>query len=117
MKHMKWQDTINEFLTEIQAQHAPENTVLAYQSDLSQFVKFLSQHFGPEGYWDQVDENVLNVYMQEWLMNQRYTSSTLARKIAVLRTFFRWLFQRGFVDVNRSTHLRYPKLDRHLPHT
>ncbi|MEM4202574.1 MAG: tyrosine-type recombinase/integrase [Candidatus Methanomethylicaceae archaeon] len=116
MRLMEWQNTIREFLTEVrQVQRASENTVLAYQNDLSQFAEFLSKQFGPEEDWNQVDENALNIYTRDWLMKQHYTSSTLARKIAALRTFFRWLFQRGLVDEDPSTHLRPPKLDRHLP--
>lgn len=113
---MEWHRAIQDFLIELrQSRGASENTILAYQNDLSQLANFLSAHLGAEERWREVNGNVLNAYVQTWLVNQRYTSSTLARKIAALRTFFRWLLQRGVVNEDPSAQLRSPKVERRLP--
>lgn len=85
---MEWHRAIQDFLVELrQSRGASENTILAYQNDLSQLAHFLNAHLGSKERWREVDGNVLNAYVQSWLVNRRYTSSTLARKIAALRTF------------------------------
>ncbi len=113
---MEWHRAIQDFLVELrQSRGASENTILAYQNDLSQLAHFLNAHLGSKERWREVDGNVLNAYVQSWLVNRRYTSSTLARKIAALRTFFRWLLQRGIVNEDPSAQLRSPKVERRLP--
>ena len=44
-----------------------------------------------------------------------HASATLARKIATLRSFFRWLLRRGLTERNPAAGLRSPKVPRPLP--
>lgn len=45
----------------------------------------------------------------------RQASSTLSKKIATLRAFFRWLMRRGITTQNPAASLRSPKIARPLP--
>ncbi len=116
MDFMEWHRAIQDFLNELRHHRgASENTILAYQNDLSQLASFLGGYLGPGERWQEVNGAVLNAYVQSWLAQQRYTSSTLARKIAALRTFFRWLLQRGEISEDPSLQLRSPRVERRLP--
>ncbi|MEQ1505988.1 MAG: tyrosine recombinase XerC [Myxococcota bacterium] len=43
------------------------------------------------------------------------SSATLARHVAAIRTLYRWLIDRGVVDVGIADDLQPPKVGRHLP--
>ena len=49
------------------------------------------------------------------LGEQNYSPATMARKIATLRSFHKWLEKRGFTTTNPMTLIRTPKQARRLP--
>ncbi len=49
------------------------------------------------------------------LSAQNYSPATMARKIATLRSFYRWMTKRGFVTSNAMTLIRTPKQEKRLP--
>ena len=49
------------------------------------------------------------------LAEQNYSPATMARKIATLRSFHKWLEKRGFTSTNPMTLIRTPKQARRLP--
>ncbi|MDP9172617.1 MAG: tyrosine recombinase XerC [Planctomycetota bacterium] len=50
-----------------------------------------------------------------YLYSQNYTKSTTARKLATLRSFYKFLIRRGLVTVNPLSTIRTPKQDKRLP--
>src|SRR5678815_3065844 len=50
-----------------------------------------------------------------YLYGQNYTKSTTARKLATLRSFFKFLIRRGTVSINPLSTIRTPKQDKRLP--
>ena len=51
----------------------------------------------------------------ERLAEQSYSPATMARKIATLRSFHRWLEKRGLITVNPMLMIRTPKQAKRLP--
>ncbi|MEM9063904.1 MAG: site-specific tyrosine recombinase/integron integrase [Planctomycetota bacterium] len=51
----------------------------------------------------------------EHLGEQNYSSATMARKIATLRSFYKWAERRGFSDTNPMTAIRTPRQNKRLP--
>jgi integrase/recombinase XerC len=49
------------------------------------------------------------------LADQNYSSATMARKIATLRSFFKWGERRGLTDSNPMTLIRTPRQSKRLP--
>ncbi len=49
------------------------------------------------------------------LSDQQYSAATMARKIATLRSFHRWLHKRGLVQANPMLLIRTPKQSKRLP--
>ncbi len=70
---------------------------------------------------EQVDERQLKcepLTIREflaYLYAQNYTKSTTARKLATLRSFFKFLIRRGVVSVNPLSTIRTPKQEKRLP--
>src|SRR5205085_11831435 len=50
-----------------------------------------------------------------YLYAQNYTKSTTARKLATLRSFYKFLIRRGLLSVNPLSTIRTPKQDKRLP--
>src|SRR3954454_7060176 len=50
-----------------------------------------------------------------YLYGQNYTKSTTARKLATLRSFYKFLMLRGQISVNPLSTIRTPKQEKRLP--
>lgn len=49
------------------------------------------------------------------LGDQHYSAATMARKIATLRSFYKWAERRGLADTNPMTLIRTPRQNKRLP--
>lgn len=49
------------------------------------------------------------------LGDQHYSAATMARKIATLRSFYKWAERRGLADTNPMTLIRTPRQSKRLP--
>src|SRR5687768_5401280 len=122
---------VQQFLQYLKLEkHFSEYTVKSYGADLIQFGLFLAGEIGqPAGgpssgekvTPDQVDQRQLKcepLTIREflaYLYAQNYTKSTTARKLATLRSFYKFLIRRGLVSVNPLSTIRTPKQDKRLP--
>jgi integrase/recombinase XerD len=88
-----------------------ENTTSAYRNDLTQFLDAISHRV--EG-WEQVDNQVLAMYV-EYLQKQRYASSTIARKVAAVKSFFHFMLDTGYLPKDPTSTLDSPKVKKRLP--
>ena len=85
-----------------------QNTILAYERDLSAFFDYFS------GEIEKITRQNINSYIY-YLKEKKYTSTSVARKIASLRGFFRWACANGFYKINPTEFLEQQKLPKKLP--
>lgn len=80
--------------------------------DLFQYLAFLKSErkSGPT----QVDHLLLRKFMA-YLRQQGYSKATIARKLACLRSFYKFLCREQVMDHNPVAALRTPKLEKKLP--
>jgi len=88
-----------------------ENTTSAYRNDLTQFLDFVTQQVEN---WDQVDMPVLTAYVGS-LQQQRYASSTIARKVAAVKSFFHFMLDTEHLYDDPTATLDSPKVQKRLP--
>jgi integrase/recombinase XerC len=88
------------------------HSVQAYTGDLNQLCEFLYAHF-PGLVLSAVDKPEIRAWLRE--LSEDAGPSTLARKMASLRAFFRFMFQVGLVEDNPACGMRLPKVRRKLP--
>ena len=105
---------IERFLEELRRQNASEHTVRNYASDLDQFLAY----FAIPGESKPTIEQIDTLAIREWLghlYEQRLTAVSMRRKLAAVRSFFKFLLREGFVDKNVARMVRTPKAPKMLP--
>ncbi|MDZ7675977.1 MAG: tyrosine-type recombinase/integrase [Acidimicrobiales bacterium] len=91
---------------------AAPSTVDAYRRDLGSFVAFAERH-GLDGP-DRATRRHLRRFVAQ-LGTRDYAPSTIARRVAALRRYFRWAARRGHVAVDPTIGLRPPAASSRLP--
>ena len=123
---------VKQFLDYLKLErHFSDYTVKSYGADLIQFGQFLAAEIGAgssqqvQGFdsgtsLDQRHIKCEPLTIREflaYLYGQNYTKSTTARKLATLRSFYKFLIRRGLVSVNPLSTIRTPKQEKRLPKT
>ncbi len=91
-----------------------QNTVTSYRNDLSDFGKFLKERHFSGNLFDQVDRSFLRDFLV-FLKRRRLKEVTIAHKVFVLRSFFKYLLRKGKTSCNPASFLSSPKKKKRLP--
>ena len=107
---------IDRFLDELRRENASAHTVRNYASDLAQFVEYFTIRDKPENRPSVEEIDALAV--REWLghlYEQQLTVVSMRRKLAAVRSFFKFLLRDGVVAINVARLVRTPKAPKSLP--
>jgi len=91
---------------------ASPHTLRSYAADLTEFIRFLAEE--KIGGLLRADTRAVRAYVTR-LHQRRLSKATVARKLAAVRSCFRFLARRGAVEVNPARQVRSPRLGRRLP--
>jgi integrase/recombinase XerC len=115
---------LQEFHRYLSVEHnASPHTLDAYRRDLTQFCAFLAAHWAPGAgispsptpcAMDNVDRQVVRAYLAE-LHQRGLQSATVARKLAALRTYFRFLRREGVCANTVFDDVAAPRFHRKMP--
>lgn len=110
---------LHAFLNYIESKsNYSSNTTAAYKNDLSQFLTFLQNgRFAHLANWDEITEEAVNEYVDYMKTRQTYASSTVARKVAAVKSFFNFLRARKLIAANPAKEVDSPKVKKRLPQT
>lgn len=110
------EDQLAAFLEYLENEsHYSENTIAAYRNDLTQFLNWLNGYPNITG-WADVDAPIVVQYVEE-IKEQPYASSSVARKVAAVKSFFHYLFARTILNEDPTADLDSPKVKKRLPKT
>jgi integrase/recombinase XerC len=105
-------DVVGAFLRHLEVEKgASHHTLRAYGSDLQQFQAFLTRE--DRGAITDVDARTLRAYLA-WLHGQKLDRTSIARKLAALRSCFRFLVRRGVIARNPGRDVSGPRPQRKL---
>lgn len=113
------------------------NTIFAYRNDLTQFLAFLrgesvdergressegaaggiattAQFLPHVQQWNQLTDQELTSYLL-YLRSRKYASSTVARKMAAIKSFFNFLISEGQLRGDPGARMTSPKVDKYTP--
>lgn len=91
-----------------------EKTILAYGNDLNQLQVFIQKRFGKFA-----PEEVKSEQIREWivlLMDDGCSPSSVNRKLSSIRSFYRFLLKKRYVDVDPLCKIVGPKKNKKLPY-
>src|SRR6476620_4192582 len=90
------------------------HTLRNYESDLEQFKAHL---FSVEKREDFPIEQIDRLTIREWMagLHGDHKKTSVARKLASLRTFFQFLIREGKLETNPAKQVATPKIERKLP--
>ena len=110
-------EAVRAFMTFLDVERgASRETLRNYASDLRQFVSFVTAGVSGIRPLDPaaIQSDSVRAYLQ-WLDRKREKRTSLARKLACLRSFFRYLQREGVVSRNPAEEVRSPKQPKLLP--
>lgn len=86
-----------------------ENTARAYEKDLDQFMRFAQSDDVRK-----VDRELVRAYL-EHLYDQGFSVPSTERKLACLKSFFRYLVREGGIESDPASDIKLPKKAKRLP--
>jgi integrase/recombinase XerC len=111
------EEALAEFLTHLSLErNASAYTVKSYREDLTQALEFFrTKASGKPLEPAQLTVRLLRAYLA-WLHEQGYAKTTVARRVAAVRSWCRFLCRQGVLTSNPADALRGPRQDKKLPH-
>lgn len=99
--------------------HYSDNTVAAYRNDLNQFYEFLRDEFPVHlDNWAEVTPDIIDDYVTSLKNRDKpYAPSSIARKVAAVKSFFNYLHARNEIPDNPTIDIDSPKVEKRLPKT
>ncbi len=90
-----------------------QNTLGAYRTDLRQLADYLHRHDIRR--WADVTPALVTDFVLH-LRERRYATTSIARKVAAIKSFFQFLRRTGMVSSDPVGSLQTPKVEKDLPH-
>ena len=107
--------TVGQFLQYLRAvRNASPNTIRSYETDLSQFAAFLT----PPGTETPAIADVTHLMIREFVAHLHdlgLEKSSIARKLAAIRSLFKFGVREGKVIRNPARMVATPKLPKRIP--
>ena len=107
-------DAIQDFVTALESERkSSQNTLGAYRTDLRQLIDFLRRR--GIGSWQEVTPALIADFVLD-LRERLYATTSIARKVAALKSFFHHLVATHIITFDPSEALQAPKVEKYLPH-
>jgi integrase/recombinase XerC len=100
---------IDNFLHSLRQRNASVHTIKAYTGDLGNFSAYLGSRN-----WRSIDHLTIRGFLSH-LYEKGLSKTSVARALAAVRSFYRWLAQEGVVEQNPAALVSTPKLPKKLP--
>jgi len=114
MKNKKNLDIIKEFLLYLDKErNFSKHTIRNYNIDLIQFSKFIYQNSNKNNFLN-INRSLIQLYIQECLKDN-LSSKTVSRKVASIKSLYKFLTQNSLVQSNISSLILSPKTSKKIP--
>lgn len=108
-------DYVNQFINYLKIErNCSKHTIDSYNRDLADFTKYLSDEDGNLPSIGSIDHLTIRSYLAN-LQSRQLTRTTVVRRLSSLRSFFKYLCKRGYLDVDPTSAITSPKVQKKLP--
>ncbi len=107
--------TVQNFLKFLEDEKGyTNNTIAAYRNDLTQFADYMESRVEN---LSEVNKITITDYIAHLQTDERYkySSSTIARKVAAIKSFFHYLIAESIISSDPTATLDSPKVEKRLP--
>jgi len=107
---------IRQFLRYIELERRySAHTVSSYMTDLEQFSTFLTEiHDGRDVSWKLTNKKHIRLFLMD-LQEKSIGRRSIAHKVAVIKSFFKFLEKTGYISTNIAASIHMPRFDKKLP--
>jgi integrase/recombinase XerC len=106
---------VEEFLAMLaHERNASPHTVRAYDRELHGFADFVVEKCGAKFQVRKIEHQQIRAYLGE-LYSRGLSKPSVARALAAIRSWFKWLARQGLVEQSPAALVATPKLPKHLP--
>ncbi len=105
---------IDAYLAELALENASSHTIRNYREDLEQFLDY----FSPPDTEPPPPCEIDALAIREWLgslYDRKLNVVTIRRKLAAVRSLFKFMMRRGVISINAARLVRTPKAPRSIP--
>ena len=103
---------VQEFITYLEIErNVSEYTVKAYSSDIKQFLEFLKSD---KEELEKITHRTIRKFLAH-LQNKACSNKSIGRKLATIRSFFKFLVREGYQKTNPTLAVSTPKTNKKLP--
>jgi integrase/recombinase XerC len=103
-----------EFLSYLEKERGFSNhTIKAYQTDLHRFISFLTQEENISNFKSVNIHTIRNYLGTEF--DEGFSSKTVARRLASIKSLFKYLMRSEQISDNPAIHVKSPKISQTLP--
>jgi len=104
-----------DFLAALASERAASpHTLRAYHRELHNFAAYTVEKLGHSVSPKAIDHKHIRAYLGE-LYSHGLSKASVARALAALRSWFKWMARHGHVEQNAASLVATPKLPKHLP--
>ena len=100
---------VADFLRHLRERNASPHTIKAYTGDLRNFASYVGSRR-----WQDIDHIAIRGFLSR-LYQQGLSKTSVARALAAVRSWYRWLAREGVVEQNPAKLVATPKLPKKLP--
>jgi integrase/recombinase XerC len=93
---------------------ASAHTLRAYQRELRDFTAWIAEHYGKDQSVERIEHTHIRAYLGT-LYDRGLGKASVARALAAVRSWFKWLARTGRLEQNAASLVATPKLPKHLP--
>lgn len=107
------QKTANEFISYLSKRSYSQETIRAYKINIEEFIEYTKR----TGFDVSLDKS--HLFIRRYLSNlfsKKQAGTTVARKIASIKSFFKYAVKKGILENNPLEALQSPKIKKSLPH-
>lgn len=109
-------DPLADFLRHLSVEkNASAHTIKSYREDLARAAEWLAARTGGTLAPTKIAPRHVRAYLAH-LHEQGFARTTVARRLASLRSWFRWMCREGILTQNPALGLRGPRQEKKLPH-
>ncbi len=109
-------ELVNFFLEHLQVERrVSKHTLISYSTDLQQFCSFIEQGLQPSKNIIELNSKDIRLWIVD-LSNHSIENRSINRKLAALRTFFKYLQRTGKISENPMVSIKMVKTGKSLPH-